>query len=78
MPGDGQGKTALGFIPGQTGSRVEDALKVLSLWQVVGAVAGQLAGDAFELLAAGKFVVQDHEELLQLDGDVSPPAKARR
>jgi hypothetical protein len=66
VPDEAQTEGALGLVPGQAGGGVQHGLQVIAFGQF--AVFGSdAAGDLFELLSAGKLMLNHYHELLQFD-----------
>ena len=76
VPGQRQGERAFGFVAGEAGRGVEHPLQVVSLGQVVGAVAGQFAGDPLELLAVGQGRARGPRRASPARRGSAPPAPA--
>ena len=74
MPHDAEAERALGLVSGQTGRCIQDGFQIITLRKLT-IFGGNAAGNLFELLAARQVVLQDHEELLQLDGNVDDRGK---
>jgi hypothetical protein len=70
VPGQGQREAAFRLVASQARRRVQQPLQVVALRKVLGIARGQLAGDALQLGAVGQGVLDHHEQLLQLDGDL--------
>lgn len=70
VAGERQGERALGFVTSETSGRIENTRELNALRQVIGMIAGQFAGDAFELLAIGQRMLDDNEQLFELNGDL--------
>ena len=59
----------LGLHPGEPGRGVEDGGQAVAHGQLAG-LGRHAPGDRLELIAAGQVVLDDHEELLELDGNL--------
>ncbi len=56
-----------GLEPGQSAGGVEHGVQLVAFGQFA-VLGGDATGDLFKLLAAGKVMLDNDEELLQLDG----------